>query len=109
MDHWQTFDHDVLFRANPATQTYQAAYGLRTILQKLELDQEARAALDSGAIQGSILDCQLPSAEIEGLFSAALVLVSVIELHLEHLHTDDTGAISVSESLRRSPPGPAAP
>lgn len=96
MTHWQAFDHDVLFRADLATQSYQAAYGLRTILKKLELDQEARAAVDSGATEGIILDYQLPSAEAEGLFSAALVLVLVIEQHLEQLHTEDVVAIGMN-------------
>lgn len=87
MKHWQIFSNDVTLCTTPATQSYQAAYGLKTILNKLALDQEARAALDSGATEGSILDCQLPTSESEGLFSAALVLVSVIENHLENLHT----------------------
>lgn len=87
MKHWQTFSHDVTLRAYPATQSYQAAFALRAILKKLALDQEARAALDSRATEGNILDCQLPTSESEGLFSAALVLVSVIENHLENLHT----------------------
>ena len=88
MEHWQTFSNDVLFRAHHATQSYQAVYGLRTILDKLSADLAARIALDSGETEGPIFEHALTLPESEGLTSAALALVSVIEDHLSELHSD---------------------